>query len=195
MEPLHGAVHIFADAIAEHLRDSPDSWLTFSQIISDVQHFDSNGNFKMDDDDEYIDLYHFALLINTRIPDTNLQAAAQAVMDRFQDYIIYNRADGGERSGNYWDHSNAYGAAIFLPKTPRSFYERFKLSFLQSPPASIGRNISEPESGWKGFHNSYVALSNPDAVDNPTPPSLISPQIIGSVQKPNRPIYLPTVQR
>lgn len=195
IEPLHQAVHVFADAIADHLRDSPESWLTFSQIISDVQHFDSSGNLKIEDNDEYIDLYHFALLINTRISDTNLKAVAQSVMDRVQDYIIYNRADGGENGGNYWDHSNAYGAAIFLPKTPRSFYDRFNLSFLQPPPASIARNVSEPESGWKGFHNNYVALSNPDAVDNPTPPSLLSPQIIGSVPIPNRRIYLPTVQR
>lgn len=203
MDGLHAATHGFADAIAVYLRETPTGWITFSQIISDVQHFDSNGNFEMEGTDEYVDLFDFVFLAHTHIPEPSVQTAAGAVMDRLQDYIIYQRSRSRnlyESYGSdiYWDHSGAYGVAIFLPKTPRSFYERFKLSFLQPPPSNAVRRDSQGDGdGWKGFLDTYVALANPAAADNPLPPPLLPWRIVGESQPPAQQnyIFLPLLDR
>lgn len=201
MDGLHAATHGFADAITTYLRDTPTGWITFSQIISNVQHFDSNGNFVLEASDEYVDLFDFASLVHVHIPDPSVQTAAETVMDQFQNYIVYQRSSSRnlyESYGNdiYWGHSGAHGAAIFLPQTPRSFYERFKLSFLQPPPAHALRwDDQEVNGGWKGFLDAYVALANPDAADNPLPPPLLPWLMVGQSQPASRNTFLPILMR
>ena len=199
MDSLHAATHVFADAVTDYLRDTPSGWITVSQIISDVQHFDSTGNLVMEASDEYVDLYDFASLVHTHIPEASVQTAAETLMNRLQDYIVYERSSSAPRhnTDNYWDHTGAHGAAIFLPKTPRSFYERFFLSFLQPPPATARRQgEQEDNEGWKAFLDTYVALANPNAADNPLPPPLLPWLTVSQEQQPTSTnIFLPILVR
>jgi clostripain len=91
-----------------------------------AQKFDSRDYFKIDDNDEYLDIYDLASRLKQYVPDSTVQNAAQVVMD-----VIGAEGTGlvvaeHHWSGNfnyggleyYWNLDGAHGASIYFP--PRS---------------------------------------------------------------------------
>ena len=66
------------------------------------------------DVDSYIDLYHFAFLINQNIADATIQNAAQAVMTAVNNAVIAEAHENGS-AGNYYPLDNANGISIYFP--------------------------------------------------------------------------------
>jgi hypothetical protein len=65
-------------------------------------------------DDSYIDLYHFAFLIDKNIADPTIQNAAQAVMTAVNNAVIAEAHESGS-GGEYYALDNAYGISIYFP--------------------------------------------------------------------------------
>ncbi|MCK4267067.1 MAG: hypothetical protein KAX31_07275, partial [Thermoplasmata archaeon] len=64
--------------------------------------------------DSYIDLYHFAFLIDQNIADATIQNAAQAVMTAVGNAVIAEAHENGG-GGQYYPLDNAHGISIYFP--------------------------------------------------------------------------------
>jgi hypothetical protein len=64
--------------------------------------------------DSYIDLYHFAFLIDQNIADATIQNAAQAVMTAVNNAVIAEAHESGG-GDEYYPLYNAYGISIYFP--------------------------------------------------------------------------------
>jgi len=107
------------DTLAQALETYMDS-TTISQTInirSKVQTFDSRDYTILDNTDEYIDLYHFAELVNADISDITVQSAAQSVMNTITNCVVAEHHQSGRDpwSGNDWHLDDAHGIAIYFP--------------------------------------------------------------------------------
>lgn len=158
-------------------------------ILSDVQHFDSDGRLDLNRDDEFVDLYHFALLVNQRINDDNVTQKARALISSLNSYVVWNRT----RSGSFqdsscggkdecnWDLQNAYGVSVFFPSYSRSFYRDGWLDFTAGTDWSTmdlnerGRSETYDTIGWGPMLVEFVQQSNPAHPDDPNPPPLQPP--------------------
>ena len=93
-------------------------------IIAQVQRFDSEAYYVIDSNDEFIDLYHFAELVEQEIDNAVVDAAAQAVQQYLQG--VTPRTPPLIKYANQttvptdWDLSNSYGIGIFYPSSPES---------------------------------------------------------------------------
>ena len=96
-----------------------------------VQVFDSYTPYDGPDPsrDEYVDLYHFAMLVKAGFNDNAaLVEAAQSVMDAVNSVVIYEAHQSAQDiwSGNFWDLDNAHGIAIYFPPfSGGGDYERY----------------------------------------------------------------------
>ena len=73
------------------------------------------------DDYDYIDLYHFAELLQTTVGTAAINSEAQAVMDAIDDAIIWN-------GYGYPEFSNAHGLSIYYPDPMYSTFDSAYLS-------------------------------------------------------------------
>ena len=87
---------------------------------SAAQKFDSREFYRITDEDEYLDLYHFAQKVREYAPDGAVQTAAQGVMDAVQSggFVIAERHQSGTFQEVFWDLDRAHGIGIYFP--PRS---------------------------------------------------------------------------
>ncbi len=178
---------------------------TITSILSDVQHFDSDGDYDIDTDDEFVDLYHFSLLINERINNVAIQNSAQALIATLNEYIIWDRAWNGTFTKPIdpcvlpgkceWELGNSYGVSVFFPNFSRSFYQDGWLDFAggtiwdifpigNKPNAIFGNTIR-----WGPMLVEYVRTTNPEQPDDPNAPPLQPPLEYLSYT------YLPTIHR
>jgi hypothetical protein len=168
-----GDVGDAVDTLAHEL----DTYLASSNItemiaIRDtVQTFDSRNYLVLDSTDEYIDLYHFAELVQASISDAGVQNAAQGVMDAIASCVITEHHQSGKDpwSANYWNLDNAHGIAVYFP------------------PASGGWDYNDYVSGgiwafcdataWDEFLATYFSISHlpPDLSTDPGVPPMIPP--------------------
>jgi len=117
---LGDSVNTLAQTLSTHLEDNA---LQFKNIRDTVQVFDSYTPYEGPDPstDEYIDLYHFATLIQTFFGEgTDLAQAAQAVMNAVDETVLYENHQSATNfwSGDWWDLDNAHGISLYFP--PRS---------------------------------------------------------------------------
>lgn len=118
------AVRQALDTLAGALRTNLDSIKNFVQNTrSATQKFDSRDYGTITQDDEYVDLYHLAEKLKQYVPNTEVQSAAQAVMDAITNgFVIADHHQSGNWSDGekdvYWDLDNAHGVSLYFP--PRS---------------------------------------------------------------------------
>ncbi len=149
---------------------------------SAAQKFDSREFYRITDDDEYLDLYHFAQKVREYALDGAVQTAAQGVMDavRNSGFVIAERHQSGTFQEVFWDLDRAHGIGIYFP--PRSgaqTYTRY-----------INHELFQftADGVWDEFLKDYfgiVALPPEEPVDVEAPPMLSPPQRV----------YLPLVVR
>jgi clostripain len=119
---LASAVDNFAQALIGGL---PTYKTEIENSRTGCQKFDSSANLVISNNDEYLDLYHFAFLVDQNIADGTIQSAAQAVM------TAVNNAVGSREqheSGTFsyggspytWDLDNSHGISIYFPSSDSS---------------------------------------------------------------------------
>ena len=100
--------------------------------------------------DSYIDLYHFAFLIDQNIADATIQTAAQAVMTAVNNAVIAEAHENGS-GGDYYQLDDAHGISIYFPASEGdsgySNYNDSNLAFVA-------------DKGWDEF---LTAFFNPGA--------------------------------
>ncbi|MBI5653992.1 MAG: hypothetical protein HZC40_26615 [Chloroflexi bacterium] len=118
------SVRVALDNLAIALRNNLATVKTYIQNTRNaVQKFDSRDYYKITQDDEYLDLYHLAAQLKVYVPNTQVQNAAQSVMDALTTggFVIAEYHASGMWGGDtelYWDLDNARGVSIYFP--PRS---------------------------------------------------------------------------
>jgi len=150
------------------------SAVTLTAIHSVVQRFEMTGTIEIDTSDAYIDLYDFARLVKADFPESNMQAAAQAVMDTISAYTITERHRSGTTSGTTWNLDNSHGVAVFFPSTASSFYRASNYDFATGaawPGSSyLSVNGSQATIEWGPMLVNYFQTTQPGGPDNPNPP-------------------------
>jgi PKD repeat protein len=118
IESLGNETDELAQALVTYM-DSTNITQTID-IRNDVQTFDSRDYQTLNSTDEYVDLYHFAELVDARISDATVQSRAQDVMNAVANCIVaeHHRSGQDPWSRNYWHLDNAHGIAVYFP--PRS---------------------------------------------------------------------------
>jgi hypothetical protein len=163
------------------------------EISTRVQRFDSNGDDEITTDDEIVDLFRFAELVQSQIDDPDIKAAAAELMAAIEDYVVAEDQyelgwSGGftddEGFYHYWNHTNSHGVSIFFPDYSRSFYKGSWLDFAAGtewdiePSAGLtpgGDDATSTTIEWGPMLVEYVRETNPDAPDDPRPPELVAP--------------------
>jgi hypothetical protein len=164
-----------------------------------LQHFDIIGDSAINNYDYQVDLYHFAMKMN----EINLlKPTATELIVALEDYIVENFAWSGEFDYDgeltSWDHSNAYGVSISLPRFYRfGFYNEDWLDFAGLGTAGdikLTNSDVKSSSNWKLLMEELILEFNPEAEVLIDPPELISPLIAPEEPSTNN-IYLPMLVR
>jgi hypothetical protein len=170
-----------SDAVAEtnslaQLLDSQmaTSATTLTSIRSTVQRFEMNGDNVIDLSDDYIDLYDFARLVKASFSDSDVQEAAQGLMDDIVAYITAEHHGSGTTGGQVWNLDNSHGVSVLFPSTASSFYAASNYDFATGaiwPSASgISAGIEEGANEWGPMLVNYFQTTQPGGPDNPAPP-------------------------
>jgi len=87
-------------------------------IRDSAQSFDSEGNFQNDQDDLYIDLKHWATLLQSRVDDFDIRRKAADLASVLEGFILENRRGSGPLDTLEIALEGASGISIFYPNTP-----------------------------------------------------------------------------
>lgn len=135
--------------------------LTFELATYSTEIGDARSACQKFVNDSYIDLYHFAFLIDQNIADTAIQNAAQAVMTAVNNAIITEAHANGD-GVNYYSLDNAHGISIYFPASDSdigySNYNDTNLAFVA-------------DKGWDEFLAAFLG----GVITPPPPPDLVSP--------------------
>jgi len=185
IDNLVQTINVMAGLISADMDGNTDELNT---VLSQVQRFDNNfPTGIINDQDQYIDLFDFARLIQDQFQDPAIRQSAQAVMDAVIAYAppSYGRHATGQGV------DNSHGVSIFFPTNRSSFYNVDNYSFAvgaiwipgqQSHKAQISED--PPTVLWGPFLVEYINITNPDGEDNSTPPPLIPKPIIQTIHLP-----------
>lgn len=179
------AVRQAVDNFSTALRNNLNVVKTYVQNArSATQKFDSRDYFKITDDDEYLDLYHFAQRVKQFVSNSAVQAAAQEVMDALSSgFVVAEHHQSGmwsEEEELYWDLDNAHGVSIYFPpRSGSSDYNRY-----------ISHQLFRftADSEWDELLTEYFGVMGLPP-ETPTEPQL-PPMLV-----PEHRIYLPSVLR
>ena len=181
ISPLAIAVGNMGNAISDALKADENFYKAeITNARNNTQKFDSNGDKKIDNSDEYLDLADLALQFKN-IPNINIQNSAQAVINAVNEYVVENRSNEGTSIvGLYPDlkPDHVHGVSIFFPtgNFKRSFYNGLNLDFAGGMTwFGTGMMTATDTEGWGSFLVNFVESITPSAPDNPNPPELISP--------------------
>jgi hypothetical protein len=164
-----GAVEDAVTALARTLQASPQA--TQERVYdarATAQKFDSRYYFRIDNEDEYVDLYDLARLLKQNISDSAVQSDAQAVMDAVDSCVIVEQhASGRYLHYPYWDLDNAHGISIYFPPVPGGWgYDNYMLP---------GTYQFVADGEWDEFLQSHFATTPPETTPDPgVPPTLNS---------------------
>ncbi len=178
------AVRQAVDNFSSALRNNLNTVKTYIQNARGAtQKFDSRDYFKITDDDEYLDLYHFAQRVKQYVSNSAVQAAAQGVMDALNSgFVVLERHQSGMWGGEevYWDLDNAHGVSIYFP--PRSG----SLDYNRYISHQLFRFTAEGE--WDEFLVDYFGVTGlpPEQPTEPGLPPMLAPEYRA---------YLPVVLR
>jgi hypothetical protein len=116
MDGLGGAVDDLAQTLVDALCDNSNE---IHAVWTDSQKLDSRFYLVIDNEDEYIDLYHFAQVLKENTSDEEILSAAQGVLDVIddpdKDLLVKEHHQSGMYHGNYWDLDNVHGLSIYFP--------------------------------------------------------------------------------
>lgn len=155
---------------------------TLNGIWQDVQRFDERGGPEITTEDRAADLYHFASLVRQRITDTDIQDAAQNLMNKISNAVLFNESWSGYPGGGnvYWYHGDAgeaQGISAFLPASKREcYYNGDWLDFAsgtdwgcQGTTSISGASDSQAAATtfeWGPMLVEYLNQTNPSAPEN-----------------------------
>jgi len=148
-----------------------------------TQKFDSRDYYKITQDDEYVDLYHLAAQLKSKISNSAVQSTAQQVMDVVSaDLVAMERHQSGAWGWGqpvYWDLDNAHGVSLYFPLRPgaqdyKDYIAHRLFAFTM-------------ESGWDEFLVDYLASGLPPESGGEVPPPGMLP--------PRTSVFLPFVIR
>jgi PKD repeat protein len=182
IESLGNETDELAQALVTYMDSTNITQTTY--IRNDVQTFDSRDYLTLNSTDEYVDLYHFAELVDAGISNATVQSRAQDVMNAVANCIVTEHHQSGwdPWSGNYWYLDNAHGIAIYFPPRSDSWdYDNYV----------TGDNWAFcSATAWDDFLASYFSLLIiPDPPGDPVDPGMPPMQPV-----PPR-IFLPLVIR
>ena len=163
---------------------------TLTQVLSDVQRFDSNGNRRLDGADAYIDLLDFARRMRDASGDLAIQTAAQEVIFAQGQYVLYNFPQSGAWLTYAMALTNSNGVSIFFPPTKSSFYNANNYAFAVgatwnlTPAASLAATEAVSATQWGPLLVSYFQATQPNGSDDPNPPPLVALQLVYALRLP-----------
>ncbi len=144
-----------------------------------TQKFDSNWDYLLNSQDQYVDLYDFASQISNRISDPTIQSEAQTVMNATNGYVINNVRLSGKYKGNAWNLNNSHGVSVFFPPNASSFYNATRYDFAVGAVwpghAPTRRQPTQNVVNWGPMLVSYFQITQPGGPDTPNPPNLAAP--------------------
>jgi hypothetical protein len=98
--------------------DSPQGLSALQDLRLDAQTLDADASFSLTPDDDYIDLAHWATLLQTRLDGAEVRDAAQALSVALVALVVHER----HGSGTYFVHQlsleHAGGLGIYYPTLP-----------------------------------------------------------------------------
>lgn len=128
-----------------------------------VQKFPSSWLNRLLSSDLYIDLYHFAELVNNDFDALSIQTAAQNVMNAVDNYVVHNRTS----------FDNAHGVSIFFPDMKSSYYTGENNDFADGTDwnsTGLTSNRTADPIVWGNLLVDIFQEIDPDGPDNPNPP-------------------------
>jgi hypothetical protein len=172
LDLLANATNALAERLKDYVYASPAQQEALANLRAQAQKFDSRNTYQLTEDQEYIDLGHLASLIAGGIPDSQVQASAQAVEQAIEDAVIAERHASGLVEefipDTFIDLEQARGVAIYFPqqRNKRTFelYAQ-ELGFAQE---TLWGEFLLAQFGELAFEN-----VNPDPI--PAPPLALPP--------------------
>jgi len=168
-EAVRQAVDNFSTALRNNLNAVK---IYVQNARSATQKFDSRDYYKITDDDEYLDLYHFAQRVNQYVPNSEVQAAAQRVMDVLNSgfVVVEHHQSGMWKNREYWDLDNAHGVSIYFPPRSGSWDYSMYISH------QLFRFTAE--GGWDEFLVDYFGVMGlpPEQPTEPGLPPMLAPE-------------------
>ena len=169
------------DALAASFNGKMQIWLSTIQSIWELtQRFSEDDGYNIDQEDELLDLYHFAYLVTVHIDDPEIRAAAVELMNVIRMLVPTNSEyhQSGKYGDYQWNLHNSNGVSIFSPFSPFSFYTADWLDFAEGADwtfALASGEAADEITNWGSFVSTYVMETNPTAPDDPNPPPLLPP--------------------
>ena len=176
------AVDTFATALRNNLNDIKSY---IQNARNATQKFDSRDYYRITNDDEYMDLYHFAQRVKQYVSVGDVQTAAQEVINAIDDgFVVAERHQSGLWEGEealYWDLDNAHGVSIYFP--PRSGSSDYD----QYVNHQLFRFTAEGQ--WDEFLVDYFGVMGlpPETPTAPGLPPMLAPDY--------KEVYLPIIMR
>lgn len=197
--PLVSKVNALAQTLIANMATEKPILLSL-QNVTRLQHFDMNGNYVINSNDEYVDLYDFASQLRQATGQGSVASAALDVENAVQQIVggnSYARSGAWRPNTPQHDHSRARGISIFWPPQRRSFlngdwssWADGVSSWLPRPADGLVENgpMDGAANAWMQSLIDFTNETNP--TDNPNPPSLIAVNIDYPYN-----MYLPSVSR
>lgn len=136
------AVQSLASELLRYSLASTDQRSHVEHVRQQAQTFDSDGNVIINDADTYIDLDHWASLVQAQIGDDAVQHAASTLLTIIPSFVIAEHHNSGSYSGHAVNLDNAHGVAIYYPTTPSATtYQTYARGDLTFP----------SDTGWSAF--------------------------------------------
>lgn len=124
IDELVQATSILADALLPYALANASNRQQLNQLREQAQKLDSDGNYILTSSDEYVDLDHWAELVQNGITNSSIQVAAAQVRQAFQLTVLANyRMSGslaqtiGVQNASY-NFEYARGLGIYYPARP-----------------------------------------------------------------------------
>jgi hypothetical protein len=146
-----------------------------------VQKFDSREPlYKITQEDEYIDLVHWASLVQS-IPNSSINAAAQQVLDRVRNQlVVVSRRESGNIDNLSINLDNANGVSIYFPlSSGGNAFQSYSSHRLFQFTAN---------SQWDDFLNNYFTVTTLPIID-------LGPAGLLPLLRPKDMVYVPLVVR
>lgn len=115
------AIDALAGELLRYALASGENRLRLAQLRSQVQKLDSGADFFLQNEDEYLDLDHWAEVVAAGVSDSGVVAQAEAVRSRLRQLVLRNYATSGSLEavvgvvGAGYDLRNARGVGVYYP--------------------------------------------------------------------------------
>lgn len=167
------ATNVLASELQTFALVSQENRDSLAIIRSETQILDSNGDFNLTDEDEYIDLLHWIALVGEQISDPAVSDAARTAGRALQEIIVHERHRSGQYNQRQVDLEKVSGIGVYYPVTHSA---QTYTTYLQG--LTFAKDVR-----WVGFLGAALGELN---FNGETPaPKLLEPFPLV------RPVYLP----